>query len=342
MSTPLPSLQFDSTAFSPEEGFARYRQAVFDYEISPNSNSGLQDFCVKTTAWLLGDIVVTTGTMSPMRFVRMQQRAEQDGHDRYSLLMVNTGSWGGDIDGRNLTVGPGQVVVFDMTRPFDCSGMANEHITLGISRPTLEATQVPIPDLHGRLLDGAVGRLVADHLLTLARSLPVATTADVPFIARATTLLLAHSFASLPQEVARPSADGNIRHRVRRYIDERLGSPELGPDTICRDLGLSRSSLYRTFALLGGVLKYIRTRRLEAAHARLAYAEPPKTIASLGYSLGFASDAQFSKAFRRRFGFAPGEARRRAEQALAVKGGSAAEDHVIVRYRNWVLGLTRP
>jgi AraC-like DNA-binding protein len=340
VTTPVPSLYFDSDAFPRPLGFERWRQAVSDYDVRPAPGHDVTDFHVTSTAWLLGDVIVTSGRLTPVCFTRTRERALADGHDRYSLLLLTSGSWTGDVDGATLTVGPGQVVVFDLTRPVDTIGTDNEHLTLGIARSAIAATGVMLPDLHGRILDGAGGRLAADHLLTLARLLPSASVGDVPSIARATTFLLANCFTMLPRENGTAPVNSHLGHRVRRYIDENLRLPDLSPDTICRDVGVSRSTLYREFAPLGGVARYIRTRRLEAAHSRLAHPAGPETIASVGYGLGFASDSHFSKAFRRRFGFAPGAARRRAERVVRAASEEGSGD-VVAQYREWVKALTR-
>jgi hypothetical protein len=41
--------------------------------------------------------------------------------------------------------------------------------------------------------------------------------------------------------------------RVKAYLDAHLSLPALGPEDICWDLGISRATLYRMFASLGGV-----------------------------------------------------------------------------------------
>lgn len=317
-----------------------WQRAIADYDASPAPGTEIKDFHIRTTAWLLGDIAVTAGTLSPVRMVRSAERARGDGRNHYSLLLLTSGSWSGNVDGVTLTVGPGQVVVFDLTRPLDTVGTRNEHITLVIARAALQRIAPRLPHLHGRVLAGTTGRIVADHLLALVRSLPAATASDAPVIARVTSFLLAECFASLsPAGDGDVSGSSDLQHRIRRYIDEHLGSSRLSPEAICRNLAVSRSTLYREFKGLGGVAAYIKVRRLEAAHSRLAHAARSETVASVAYSLGFTSDAHFSKAFRRRFGFAPGETRRRAEQVLVEQKEEMRSETVAERYRNWVKRL---
>jgi AraC-like DNA-binding protein len=127
-----------------------------------------------------------------------------------------------------------------------------------------------------------------------------------------------------------------IRHRVKRYIDEHLASPSLAPDLICSDVAVSRATLYRAFEPIGGVAAYIQTRRLEAAHAHLAQPDRQSKVASIGYALGFSSDAHFNKAFRRRFGFTPGTTR----QNVMRKAAEVSTEDASALYREWVQSLT--
>lgn len=338
MTSPIPCLQFDSDVFPLPERFEQWQRAVAAYDVSVPAGADPARFRATATAWLLGDIVVTNGSLTPIRFVRTPEKATADGEDRYSLLLLTSGSWNGEVDGVTLTVGPGEVVAFDLTRPIDTAGTDNDHITLGISRAAIAATGVAVPDLHGRVLDGPAGRLVADHLLELVRTLPLATMADAPTIAKETAILYAHCFAALPPEskLARLDRGVTIRHRVKRYIDEHLASPSLAPDLICSDVAVSRATLYRAFEPIGGVAAYIQTRRLEAAHTHLAQPDRQGKVASVGYALGFSSDAHFNKAFRRRFGFTPGTTR----QNMMRKAEGVSKDDTSALYREWVQGLT--
>lgn len=98
--------------------------------------------------------------------------------------------------------------------------------------------------------------------------------------------------------------------RIRRFIDANLDDPFLGPEALCRQFGLSRASLYRLFAPLGGVREHIQGRRLRRAFDALT--DPSLGHLSLSQvveSHGFAAWSSFSRAFKARFGLTPGEAR---------------------------------
>jgi AraC family transcriptional regulator len=78
--------------------------------------------------------------------------------------------------------------------------------------------------------------------------------------------------------------------------------------------GLSPYHFSRLFtARLGNsVMDHVRARRLEAAYMRLSGSNPPELIA-LALDCGFESQEAFTRAFRRRYGIAPGQFKRAAQ-----------------------------
>lgn len=98
--------------------------------------------------------------------------------------------------------------------------------------------------------------------------------------------------------------------RVLRFIEDHLEDPALGADMLQSVSHVSRPTLYRMFRALGGVSRYIRERRLLAAHLRLRH-DPGASITFLLYDLGFESERQFQRAFHAYFGMSPAQWRER-------------------------------
>lgn len=79
---------------------------------------------------------------------------------------------------------------------------------------------------------------------------------------------------------------------------------------------LSRSSFAARFTALVGepAMQYVAWWRLRLAHNRLTSGDEP--VAAVAHAVGYASEAAFSRAFRREFGVAPGAVRRRTPPPL--------------------------
>jgi AraC-like DNA-binding protein len=72
---------------------------------------------------------------------------------------------------------------------------------------------------------------------------------------------------------------------------------------------MSRSNLYRLFEDTGGVARYIQRERLLEAHVVLSDPVTTRSISAIAEDLCFADASSFSRAFKREFGYSPGEAR---------------------------------
>jgi AraC-like DNA-binding protein len=332
--TKVPTIHFDTADLPDAERFARWQASIPAYDVSLAADA--EGFQAVVDAWFLGGIVVTANRLPALNFTRSATRAEADGNDHVNLLMLREGEWTGDLDGRLLTAGPGQLVLLDLSRPLATSAVATDTIILQMARAPLVAA-APGTDLHGFIFDGPVGRILADHLMLLVRRLPVMQQAEAAVMANATTGLIASCIASsepLPDNV--PDRDLEIRHRVFRHIDRHLGAPDLTAATMSRALGMSRSVIYRAFEALGGIAQYVRARRLEAAHVMLENPNDESRISEIAARFGFISDTHFSRAFRSRYGYNPRRARNgkaNGLDALASVVGTHAGPDI---YRAWV------
>ncbi|MBN6149165.1 helix-turn-helix transcriptional regulator [Xanthomonas sp. AmX2] len=99
-------------------------------------------------------------------------------------------------------------------------------------------------------------------------------------------------------------ADEPLLIDLLAYIEENIGEPELGTESLLAAFHLSRATLYRLFQSRGGVASYIREQRLRTAH-RYLQLHPECSLTWLLYEMGFASERQFQRAFQARFGMSP-------------------------------------
>lgn len=109
--------------------------------------------------------------------------------------------------------------------------------------------------------------------------------------------------------------DGDVRSRARnamadqicRFIERHLDAPDLSVDSVLRNFGVSRASLYRMFEGKGGVRQYISDRRLYRAIAEISEHAPSRgCINAASEKWGFSSAPNFNRAVKRRFGVTPG------------------------------------
>ena len=336
MADGVPYLTFESAEFPAGEGRRRWEALTGAYDVTVPDGQAEADFDVKSESWLLGELVITHGRLTPVVLNRSETRIAADGRETFTIGLVTRGLLAGDFDGRACELRPGQVCVIDFARPWRAHSGVTEFILLSVPRAAFLAVAPNARELHGRLLDGATARILTEHLMALVRHLPQVGSSEAPVVQRATLRMVGDSLEALApcEDVAAEPMESRLTYRARRFIDEQLSSADLSPATICAAVGVSRPTLYRAFRRGGGIMSYVQRRRLEAVHVRLSDPAETRGVAELALAAGYASHAHFSTAFRRRFGYAPRDAR--------PGGGSGPVGNPALQFRSWVLNLATP
>jgi AraC-like DNA-binding protein len=209
---------------------------------------------------------------------------------------------------RTSHVGPGVMSVFDqlvVTVPKALLGPSADRIAhhsadpIPLDTADRRLTASLIQALVGELEQGGVGggeQDLADALLALLRGL----------------------YAPDLRPAAPERLPAAHMRAIKAYIDEHLGDPTLGPESIARSQFISTRYLHALFEPEGvTVSRWVRTRRLERARRDLqdpALAAAP--ISAIAARWGFASPSRFSHAVRADLGCSPSELRAAAARRL--------------------------
>ena len=171
----------------------------------------------------------------------------------------------------------------------------------------------------GSTLNTPLGHLLGDYMIALKQRLPEVTEADVPRLSNAVGAMVAAAVAPSAERVAvaNQQIDLGCKERVRQVVRRHLRTPTFGPTILCRLVGMSRSHLYRLFEDIGGVARYIQRERLREAHAVLGDPATTQSISVIAEDFCFADASSFTRAFKREFGYSPGEVRSAALAGLA-------------------------
>ncbi len=211
---------------------------------------------------------------------------------------------------RQAHIRPGDLFLLSLDEPF--RGRATHHggLSLTLPRDLFAAAAANFDGAAGDILTGPLAGLLVDYLRSLEARLIGMSPEDLVLVGRATAEMLAACVgpSRYRQEQARSTIASILFDRARSHIQAHFGDPELTPERVAQDLRVSRSNLYRVFEQAGGVSRYIQQCRLFAAHAALT-GESGRRIQDIAYSCGFKLASDFTRAFRREFGFSPREAR---------------------------------
>lgn len=235
---------------------------------------------------------------------------------KLSLLLEGRGFMA--QDGRSAVLRPGDLAIYDTSRPYTFEFEDNVHTLLmvfphrmvGMSADLLQqVTAVAMPG------DSGIGKVISPFMEHLG--------ANLDLLQGANGLRLMHSAlglitALLSAEVAKNSApvdDSRRRHteRIRLYIESHLADPELSTASVAKAHFMSIRYVQYLFQEQGQTVSgYIRDRRLE--RCRLELLDPAfdsQSIHQIATRWGLLGGATFSKLFKAAFGESPRQYRSR-------------------------------
>ncbi|WP_432923442.1 helix-turn-helix domain-containing protein [Microbispora sp. CA-135349] len=243
----------------------------------------------------------------------------------FQLHLVLTGGGGISQGGRDAAFQAGQFYFIDSSVPYQGWRGAGEdparslivqfpREALGLrSGMVRRLAATPIPVQHG------ITGVLAGHLTHLAEHAEGLTPRNAQAVATVTLDLIAATCADRFETTALLSPEA--RHHallslVHDFIRQRLGDPDLTPETIAAAHQISVRHLYKIFQDQGvTVAAWIRRCRLERCHRDLADPrQRSRSVQSIAARWGFTDAATFSRAFRAAYGMSPREHRKTAAE----------------------------
>ena len=103
------------------------------------------------------------------------------------------------------------------------------------------------------------------------------------------------------------SAEDKFTQKFFEVIEKNISNPDLNIDMICREVGLSRTNLYRKLKAITDLspVELIRNKRLDVATRLLQ--ESDYTVSEISTYVGFNSHAYFTQCFKAAYGCSPSE-----------------------------------
>lgn len=225
------------------------------------------------------------------------------------LVYARKGALKTRMSGKRFTVEPGQFVLLDNTRFYQME-MDEAHECLDLMMP-MGWIEKYLPD-PGALLarpiaassgwGAPLGSLLEIMLSGLDTSpLPRSLIAEQV----GALLTLATGF----HEPAPSKHKGQLARAILRRIESDFADPELTPEGVARDVGISKRYLQSLLAGTGtNFVAELNAARLDHAADRLADPRAASLqIAEIAYQAGFLDPGYFTRLFRKRFGVGPKE-----------------------------------
>lgn len=225
------------------------------------------------------------------------------------LVYARSGVLQTTMAGRQFNVEPGQFVLLDNTRFYQME-MATEH----------EAADLMMPQ-------GWLERYLPDPAALLARPIDARSGWGAPLGALLETVLdggldqapvprplIAEQFGSLlalatgtSEAAEAPRHRGQLASRILRRIESDFADPDLSPEVVAGQIGISKRYLQTLLAASGtSFVQELNATRLDRASELLADARVDGLpIADVAFRCGFLDPGYFTRLFRKRFGITP-------------------------------------
>lgn len=259
-------------------------------------------------------IVASRAEASALHLIRTPAQIARAASDDIAVVVYTDGGCDVTINDLTRRINPGEILILDLARPAEILTPDMTNYALLISRQRLQAWSDVLMDVHGMIVPhGSIQRILSQFVQALLAEAGTMHESEAAQIGELTLQFVGACLQLLrPRQVEGGSSTVPLS-RMRAFIERELANPELGPQTLMQEFGLSRPTLYRQFEPLGGVIRYITERRLQRAFRIVTDpARPPPRISQLAYDFGFSSVSVFGRAFRDTFGLTPSEARKLA------------------------------
>lgn len=234
----------------------------------------------------------------------------EDCPDMVKIIIQTEGRSWLDQDGRRFPVGPASVVIYDPANPYTLlNPEAVELLMLQVPRSRLKLLAKPRRrPMSAKLVAGGMHRILLSMMESTMTEVDALEEPECVRLGDSMVDLVETMVSATPERPAPHSLD-ILRMRIKDYVAANLARPQLCAQEIARRMGCSLRYVHKAFEADGITLAdYIWSERLTRAAAMLS-AEPlvPGSIGEVAFSLGFASSAHFSRAFRNQFHQTPTE-----------------------------------
>ena len=291
-------------------------EPVFDVLHPPDGPQA--GFAAEAKVWSLGRAALSRVRAPRLHAIREVRNIRRDPVDHWNIALGGRETRITRAAG-STTIPAFTPFVVSLGEAIGSEREADERLQLYLPRDHFAALAPILDRVRAVPLHGATGRLLADYLRLLESSLPGLPAEHLPRLADAIQAMVAACIgpAAAASELTSAQMDVTWLDQVRQAIRRRLRSATLTTASLCRDVGMSRSQLYRLLEGEGGVVRYIQRLRLQASYAALSDVADARPVAAIAEACGFYDPSTFSRSFRREFGISPSDLR------MAARGNAA-------------------
>jgi AraC-like DNA-binding protein len=339
----LKPLPFSTRELAPPDQFAAWQALMAPLvEVKLADDKSREDgFPADHVTWNLGGMLIVQQRAPAHSYLRSSAKLRSSSIDHWYIALLRNGRSWTEVDRRVAENQPGKLEIRSLGYPFRGRTTESESLFVYLPRDLFAQATATLDAKNNSILSGNFANLLVDYVNSIEARLSSLTADDLPRIVHATRSMITACLSPQADQSAATEqlASVALMERARRYVHNNLDAAHLTPDSMCRALGVSRSRLYQLFEPSGGVLHYIQSRRLLAAHVALSDSADSRRIADIAEAVGFSSGANFSRAFSKEFGYSPREVRSSTGLPHPTSSVSPAEHEKAPSFEGWLKAL---
>ncbi len=266
-----------------------------------------EEFLADVTFLLHANLIATDVKFSNQIMDRNPKRITEFDTEYVLLETYSRGHTRGLSDGQHMTlVNPGVVHLIDWSRSY--IGVTNNAEGFGVQIPhsVLDYDPSKHPAYLALPMESNRGRLLSLSLQLFVEALRRGPSRDAEMLGTAVIGLVRTCLLRERDWDRDPAQDKSRRALIEEHIRRNLGPGPLDIDRVCRDLGMSRATLYRTLG--GGIERFVKSERLNKCFTELARGKREVgAVRRVAERWGFYDPGHFRRSFRASFGISPSD-----------------------------------
>ncbi len=287
-------------------------QAYFPLDLSfrrPEAFDG------ELSMWQLGEVSLSRLTSDALMYRRLPKHLQVQGPEEFLVTLPAKSELRFTQGGREVRANPGAFFIERSHEPYEFSHAEPADLWVMKLSLAMLGGRVRAPDrfcsLQFDATNGANG-LFVDMVHLIPQRYDAMTEEARSMVGRQLADLLALALQSDERVLSSGGSTVRMAHlaRIESFVRRHIDNPDLGPDEVAAGCGVSVRYLHELLRDTNQTLgSWIRDQRLAAAREDLGNPRDKRAIGEIAYARGFADQAQFSRAFRQRYGITPKEAR---------------------------------
>lgn len=319
----LPYSCFETSEFLKGHKFDAFRESInVIFDVKGPVAEG-EKFFGKIKTYLIDEMLLVNVKATGQEFLRPNSMIAKDSVDHFLVQIFHKGGTNPLDFSHDNPCESGKILVLDASRPWRAFNPNFENLTLVFPRRLLKGKLLNEWEQHGRVIDtnlNPFAEILYKYMVSLEESAEKIQACDASSLVAPSVDLVAAALnfnvkaKSAERESVRVHYETGQKFRIKEFLDKNISTHHLSGENVQREFKMSRSHLYRLFSEYGGAMNYLRQRRMESAY-KLLLSSQNLSIAQVAYSCGFLNESSFSRAFKKRFGLSPREARQEGLQA---------------------------